>query len=177
MTAPRGGTRRRWAVRESDAQYSGMAAAWRAADAPERETPILIDTHAWIWTLEQTPAKMHRAASVLVDRAAASRRLFVSDFSFWEAGLLARKSRLPVDADAMLWLKRAAKAPGIVTVALSRDALVLSTQLPGNPPRDPADCILIAQAQMLGASLLTCDREIIAYAARTPGIPVCDARA
>lgn len=38
------------------------------------------------------------------------------------------------------------------------------------------DRILLAQAQMLGASLLTCDRVIIAYAARTPGIPVCDAR-
>jgi PIN domain nuclease of toxin-antitoxin system len=154
-----------------------MAAAWRAADSPERETAILIDTHAWIWTLEQTSGKMHRAASTLVDRAAAGRRLFVSDFSFWEAGILARKSRLPVGTDAMLWLRRAAKAPGIVTVPVARDALILSTQLPGKPPKDPADCILIAQAQTLGASLLTCDQAIIAYAARTPGIPVCDARA
>jgi len=177
MAASGGGTRRRWVVREPDSHYSGMPVAWRAADSPERETALLIDTHAWIWTLEQMPGKMHLAASALVNRAAGDRRLFVSDFSFWEAGLLAKKARLPVDAEAALWLKRAAKAPGIVSVPISRDALILSTQLPGTPPRDPADCILIAQAQTLGASLFTCDREIIDYAARTPGIPVCDARA
>ena len=75
-------------------------------------------------------------------------------------------------------LERAAEAPGLLTVPVTRTVLVQSTRLPGEPHGDPADRILLAQAQAqaLGASLLTCDRGIVAYARRTPGIPVCDAR-
>ena len=109
-------------------------------------------------------------------RAATSRRLFVSDFSFWEIATLVSKGRLQLGTDVTVWLDRAARAPGIVAVPVTRDALVHSTRLPGDPHGGPADRILLAQAQMLGALLLTCDRGIIAYAARTPGVPVCDAR-
>ena len=86
------------------------------------------------------------------------------------------KGRLQLGTDVTVWLDRAARAPGIVAVPVTRDVLVHSTRLPGDPHGDPADRILLAQAQMLGALLLTCDRGIIAYAARTPGVPVCDAR-
>jgi len=65
--------------------------------------------------------------------------------------------------------------PGITSVPVTRDALVHSSRLTGEPHGDPADRILLAHAQILGASLLTCDRGIVAFAIRTSGIPVCDA--
>ena len=135
-----------------------------------------MDTHVWLWTLDGTPGSLGKAARALVERAARARRLFVSDFSFWEIAMLVNKGRLQLGVDVMVWLERAAGAPGIVAVPVTRDALVHSTRLPGEPHGDPADRILLAQAQMLGAALITCDRGIVAYAARTPGIPVCDAR-
>lgn len=63
-----------------------------------------------------------------------------------------------------------------LTMPLTREVLIQSTLLPGEPHGDPVDCILLAQAQLRGMSLLTRDRLIIEYAATQPGIPVCDAR-
>jgi PIN domain nuclease of toxin-antitoxin system len=54
--------------------------------------------------------------------------------------------------------------------------LIQSTRLPGELHGDPADRILVAQAQLGGMSLVTCDRVIVEYAASQPGVPVCDAR-
>jgi PIN domain nuclease of toxin-antitoxin system len=53
--------------------------------------------------------------------------------------------------------------------------LIQSTRLPGKPPVDPADRILIATAQLNGASLVTADKQILAYARRERSISVRDA--
>lgn len=163
-------------VKEPAPMYVGRPALWRAAESPTRNTPLLLDTHAWLWTLDGTAGALTKPALRLIDRAAAARCLFVSDISFWEVAMLVSTGRLELAADPVLWLQRAALAPGIQSVPLTRDVLIESTRLAGTPHGDPADRMLIAQAQLLGASLLTCDKGIVAYAARTPGVPVCDAR-
>lgn len=149
---------------------------WAAADDPTHDGPLLLDTHAWLWVLNGSTARLAREATALVDVAAAGRRLFVSDISFWEISLKAAKGRLAFSIDPTLWLARAAEAPGIQGIALTRNVLIQSTLLAGGAPDDPADRMLLAQAQLGGMSLLTCDAEIIAYARRQPGVPVCDAR-
>ncbi len=94
--------------------------------------------------------------------------------------MLTATRRLELAADVGAWHERAALAPGIEAVPVTRSVLVESTRLhgePHGPPHgDPADRILLAHAGSLGASLVTCDRGIVDYAGRTPGIPVCDAR-
>jgi PIN domain nuclease of toxin-antitoxin system len=169
-------TKRRKAVRESEPKYFGLPAAWRASGALTRETPLLLDTHVWIWTLDPSSGALPKHAIRLIEAAAAAQRLFVSDFSYWEFAMLVNKGRLRLNTDVGIWLDRAASAPGIASVPVTRDVLVHSTRLAGEPHGDPADRILIAHAQTLGAALMTCDRGIIDYAIRTPGIPVCDAR-
>jgi PIN domain nuclease of toxin-antitoxin system len=163
-------------VKEPAPFYVGSPALWRAADSPLRDTPLLLDTHAWLWTLDGTAGALTKPAIRIIDRAAAEGRLFVSDISFWEVAMLVSKGRLELAADPTIWLRRAAFAPGIQLLPLARDVLIESTRLAGTPYGDPADRMLIAQAQLIGASLLTCDKGIVAYAARTPGVPVCDAR-
>jgi PIN domain nuclease of toxin-antitoxin system len=46
---------------------------------------------------------------------------------------------------------------------LSPDILIASSFLPGKPPRDPADRIILATARDLGATLITRDRALLAY--------------
>jgi PIN domain nuclease of toxin-antitoxin system len=46
---------------------------------------------------------------------------------------------------------------------LSPDILIASSFLPGEPPRDPADRILLATARGLGATLITRDRLLLKY--------------
>jgi PIN domain nuclease of toxin-antitoxin system len=49
-------------------------------------------------------------------------------------------------------------------VDLSPQILIASSFLPGKPPRDPADRIIIATARDLGATLITRDGLILKYA-------------
>lgn len=167
---------RRRVVREPEPAYVGLPAVWRAGASATRDTPLLLDTHIWIWVLDQSQGYLSSHAIRLIERAAVAQRLYVSDFSYWEVAMLVTKARLRLATDVGIWLERAAQAPGVTSVPVTRDVLVQSTRLPGEPHGDPADRILIAHAQTLGAALMTCDRGIIAYAAQTPGIPVCDAR-
>ena len=111
-----------------------------------------------------------------LERAAREHRLFVSDISFWEVSLKVSKGQLALPMNATLRLGQATGAPGIQGLALTRDVLIQSTQLAGDPHPDPADRMLIAHAQVNNMSLVTCDARIIAYAARQRGVPVCDAR-
>ena len=175
--AVRSPVRKRVDVREPSPSYQGRPAFWEAASSPERDTPLLLDTHVWLWTLDGTVGSLGDAAKRVIAQAARNRSLYVSDFSFWEVAMLVANGRLELSGDVGAWLGRAAEAPGILTVPVTRTVLVQSTRLPGEPHGDPADRILLAHAQSLGASLLTCDRGIVAYARRTPGIPVCDGRA
>ena len=163
-------------AREPQPVYEGLPAFWRVTATPMRSSPLLLDTHVWLWTLDGTAGALGAAARAAITRAARERRLYVSDFSFWEVAMLTAKGRLELATDVGAWLERAALAPGIEAVPVTRSVLVDSTRLPGEPHGDPADRILLAHAASLGASLVTCDRGIVDYAKRTPGVPVCDAR-
>lgn len=149
---------------------------WRASENSERTDALLLDTHAWVWTLDGHLGTMSVESAALVLAAAADGRLYVSDISYWEVSLKAAEGKLQLSLDPTLWLSQAATAPGIQNLALSREVLIQSTRLVGEPHGDPADRMLIASAQLHGLSLLTCDETIVDYAAVQPGIPVCDAR-
>ena len=100
----------------------------------------------------------------------------MSDIWFWEVSRKAANGKFALPTHHTLWLGHAAAAPGIQGLALTRDILMQSPLLAGNPHADPVDRMLIAHAQLSNMSLLTCDARFIAYAARQPGVPVCDAR-
>lgn len=119
---------------------------------------------------------MSHAAATLLRRTAARTSLLVSDISFWEVAMKAAKGKLVFSMDAAFWLRRAERAPGIVPIPLSREVLLMSTRLPGEPHGDPADRMLLATAQLQRAPLVTVDEGIISYAKRQAGLPVCDAR-
>jgi PIN domain nuclease of toxin-antitoxin system len=149
---------------------------WRATREPHRADALLLDTHAWLWTLNGDTGGMASQAISLVSAAAEHARLFVSDISFWEVALKVAKGKLSLGVDPTIWLARASAAPGIMGLPITREVLVQSTLLPGTLHGDPADRILLAQAQISGLSLVTCDQLVIEYAARERGVPVCDAR-
>lgn len=154
-------------------QNSGL---WKASARRAWNGPLLLDTHVWVWMLDGDLERVSSAAASLLRRTAASVSLLVSDISFWEVAMKAAKGKLVFSMDAAFWLRRAERAPGIVPVALTREALLLSTRLPGQPHGDPADRMLLATAQLHRAPLVTVDEAIIEYAGRQAGIPVCDAR-
>jgi PIN domain nuclease of toxin-antitoxin system len=61
------------------------------------------------------------------------------------------------------WFDRLLDVPGVRLAELPPDLLIASSFLPGEPPRDPADRIILATARDLGATLITRDRALLAY--------------
>jgi PIN domain nuclease of toxin-antitoxin system len=125
-------------------------------------SPLLLDTHAAIWITEDQPlAKGALEVIEAAHRAAAA--VFVSAITAWEVGLLVSRNRLSLVARPERWFQRLLAIPGIRLAGLSPDILIASSFLPGAPPRDPADRIILATARDLGATLITRDRLLLKY--------------
>ena len=123
--------------------------------------PILLDTCALIFMVEdRLGADAERA---LAEAYARKRPALVSPVSAWEIGMLSALGRLRMAADPMNWFRRASTRPGVAMSRLPEDVLIASSFLPGVPPRDPVDRIVIAAARAIGAAVMTRDRAILAY--------------
>jgi PIN domain nuclease of toxin-antitoxin system len=124
--------------------------------------PLLLDTHAAIWITEDQP--LASTAVKTIDAAyRMGSKVFVSAITAWEVGLLVSRNRLSLIARPEFWFQRLLAIPGIRLADLSPEILIASSFLPGNPPRDPADRILLATARDLGATLITRDRLLLKY--------------
>ena len=89
--------------------------------------------------------------------------LLVSPITASEIGQLVSRNRINLSAAPHRWFARVLATPGMQLAEMSPDILIASSSLPGQPPRDPADRILLATARDLGATLVTRDRAILAY--------------
>jgi PIN domain nuclease of toxin-antitoxin system len=124
-------------------------------------SPLLLDTNAAIW-LSRGELRAS-VAEKLHETARSGVLTYLSPITAWEAGLLVSRNRLTLGATPQRWFERLLAVPGVRLTALSSEILIASSFLPGNPPRDPADRILLATARDLGATLVTSDRAILAY--------------
>ena len=126
---------------------------------------LVLDTHVWIWVMEGVKAQLSTATIRLIEKAAADAALAVSAISVWEVAMLDRRGRITLSRSIDEWVKAALTAPGLRLADISPEIAIESTRLPGEPPGDPADRIIIATARVLGATLVTRDDEITSYAA------------
>jgi PIN domain nuclease of toxin-antitoxin system len=122
---------------------------------------LLLDTHALLWLV--SGEKLTDSARTAIRAAASASALYVSPISSWEVATLIRKRRLALNRDAEDWFEGALKIPGIALADLDWLILVRSATLPGVPPNDPADRILISTARRSLLCLVTRDREILEY--------------
>ncbi len=91
--------------------------------------------------------------------------LYVCPFTAWEIGMLAARGRLATGISPDLWFERLIGTEGVRLSILSPGVLLASNALPGKPPKDPADRIIIATAREQGLTVVTRDRLILGYAA------------
>jgi PIN domain nuclease of toxin-antitoxin system len=124
-------------------------------------SPLLLDTNAAIW-LSRDELKSSTSEK-LDDAAHAGIATYVSPITAWEVGQLVSRNRLSLGTTPQRWFARILATPNVHLTELSPDILIAASFLPGKPPRDPMDRILIATARELAATLVTRDREILAY--------------
>jgi PIN domain nuclease of toxin-antitoxin system len=77
--------------------------------------------------------------------------------------MLEARGRISLSQSVDEWVAAALTAPGVRLVELSPEIALESTRLPGQPPKDPADRMIVATTRVLGATLVTCDEEILDY--------------
>lgn len=145
---------------------------WAASTHASYRGPLLLDTHLWVWMLDPGLGQLPKSAVPLIEQAAATRELLISDISVWEVAQKAARGKLGFTSPVTAWIERAVLAPGVTMLPLTRDVLVLSTQL-ASLHGDPADRILVASAKLLGVPLATADRQIADWARQEGQTPVC----
>ena len=122
----------------------------------------LFDTHAWIWWMAQPEAVSPTVKSLLANPEQYEGML-LSAVSVWEFGLLLREGRLALSCAAEDWVEKALEMPGLKLAPLTPQIAYRATQLPGSPPPDQIDQLLIATAREENAVIITKDPAIAAY--------------
>jgi PIN domain nuclease of toxin-antitoxin system len=125
--------------------------------------PLLLDTGALVLFAEGEDMTVE-AAKALDQAAEEGALIFVSPVSGWEIGFLAASDRLTMSMDPAAWFDKLASMTGIGLAEISVRVLIASSTLPGSPPRDLVDRILVATARENGYRLVTRDKGLLTYA-------------
>ncbi len=122
---------------------------------------LLLDTHILVWWLSDRD-RLSRRQRGAVETASETSPLLVSDITLWEVAMLHGLGRLRFSIPLREWLERAVAPPLVRRVGVSPAIAAELADLPETFHRDPADRILVATARLLGATLVTQDRRIVA---------------
>jgi PIN domain nuclease of toxin-antitoxin system len=118
---------------------------------------LLLDTCAVLWVAkgaDMTPESR---------KAIASRNLYISPISAWEIANLVRKERVALTLPVAGWFRQLVGKMAAAMPQLSVEVLADSCSLPGTPPSDPADRIIIATAREADMTVVTRDKLILDY--------------
>jgi PIN domain nuclease of toxin-antitoxin system len=103
---------------------------------------ILLDTHAFLWWLDEDPRLSLRVRAVL---ASGEQPVHVSAASAWEITTKHRLGKLPGAADVAADVAAALRSQGFSDLPITLADAARAGALPGGH-RDPFDRMLIAQA-------------------------------
>lgn len=121
---------------------------------------IILDTHVWVWWVNDEPQLPADYLALIQSEAANG--LGVCAISCWEVAKLIELGRLQLTIPTVDWLIQALQPP-VQLLPLTPEVAVGSTQLPGVFHRDPADQLIVATARFYDCRLVTLDRLIRAY--------------
>lgn len=127
-------------------------------------TQLLLDTHFWLWGRQGDGGRIPPSVAATLNAAAEEDRLLIHTISVWEVGILVKKGRITLDRPVRQWIDKALHMPGVRVAEFTPDIAVEAALLDATELRDPVDRILVAAAQVLGATLVTQDRRILDWA-------------
>ena len=123
---------------------------------------ILLDTHVWIWWVQDDPVLPPYMREIL--EVNEKYGLGVSVISCLEVARLVAARRLVLPKSAEQWIEDALTYPHVKLLELTPKIAVASTQLPDPFHKDPADRIIVATARQLDVPIATTDGLISRYA-------------
>ena len=128
----------------------------------ERRLMLLLDTNALLWTLQGNP-RLSPAARDMIREGWSVGAVAVSVVTFWEIAVLAEKQKLVLGCDAARWRSDRIDE-GLRELPLHGRETVRAVALGRQGfHRDPADRFIVATAIIGGHTLMTTDKEILAW--------------
>ncbi|MEA2559805.1 MAG: hypothetical protein QOH06_1309 [Acidobacteriota bacterium] len=120
----------------------------------------LLDTHILLWWLKED-RHLSPGQRQILQEADEKNPLLVADITLWEIATLSSLGRINLHLPLRDWLEQAVAPPLVQLLPITPAVAAAVAALPDSFHRDPADRILVATAQVLGATLLTHDSRII----------------
>lgn len=118
---------------------------------------VLLDTHVLLWA-GAAPERLGSSRQVFLD---AEQRI-LSAASVWELAIKQGLAKLDLGQDVRAWVSRAIKELQLDHLPVTAEHAAAVEQLPP-VHREPFDRLLVAQARVEGAALLTADRVLLGY--------------
>jgi PIN domain nuclease of toxin-antitoxin system len=125
--------------------------------------PVLLDTCACLW-LTRGDWMLQTSRRAIREAQASRAGVYVSAITAWEVATLVGKGRYRLYVSPLVWFARLLGLAGVRLAPLTPEILIESALLPGEPPKDPADRMIVATARQHGLLLITRDRKLTAYA-------------
>jgi PIN domain nuclease of toxin-antitoxin system len=123
--------------------------------------PPLLDTHAWIWWVDQD-RRLGAKTIAALDALPANQRPYVADISLWEVAMIVERGRLALDLPLREWLDAAAHRKTVQVIPVTPQIAAEVAVLPASFHRDPADRLIVATSRALNLPVLTQDKLITA---------------
>jgi PIN domain nuclease of toxin-antitoxin system len=123
---------------------------------------ILLDTHVWIWYINQS-IDLRPSGRVQLDDLRGN-GFAISDISMWEVAKLVEKGRLQLKLPVEEWIGQAIRSCVAECIRVGPEVAVQSTRLLGFMSKDPADQIIAATAIVHEIELATADSKILEFA-------------
>ena len=106
--------------------------------------PLLLDTCALIFMTEKVRLDAAAIAALqAADQAGAT--TYISPMSAWEIGMLSARGRLQLLIKPERWFANLLQVPGVELADPTPEVLIASSYLPGDPPNDPVDRIVVTR--------------------------------
>ena len=123
---------------------------------------LLLDTHVFLW-LQTEPERLGEHLALVDDRRT---ELLLSAASSWEIAIKHGLGKLALPEPPERYVPDRIRAIGATAVAVEHGHALAVASLPPLH-RDPFDRLLVAQADALGAAILTADPAVAQYPGET----------
>jgi PIN domain nuclease of toxin-antitoxin system len=133
---------------------------------------VLLDTHAWIWTVDGDTRRIGRRSRQMIASAEAHDAVRISVATLFEIVALHAAGRLRLAKTPERWIDDSLDLSGVRLAEMTRAVAVDAGFIPRAALADPLDRLIVATARHLGATLLSADSAILDYAAESGNVRV-----
>jgi PIN domain nuclease of toxin-antitoxin system len=137
---------------------------------------LLLDTHICIWSAEGDQRRLGSRTRQLLRRAESRDAVRISPITIFELTALHAQGRLRLTRPIQQWIDQYLSQPGVRLAECSAAVAIDAGAIPRSALADPVDRLLVATARQHDGALVTCDTQILDYAARHRTVQTHDGR-